>query len=77
MKLKLAVGVTVLMVGGLALAQTAPKSFVGDAAARTWEYGALLQGGNGLTEDRGGFHFLMAGGHLGKVLIPEMGHGRL
>jgi len=62
---------------GYAQAQSAPKSFVADAASRSWEYGALLQGGNGLTEDRGGFHFLMAGGHLGKVLIPEMGHGRL
>jgi len=71
-----AVGV-MAMVLGCAQAQTAPKSFVADAATRTWEYGALLQGGNGLTEDRGGFHFLMAGGHLGKVLIPEMGHGRL
>jgi hypothetical protein len=39
--------------------------------------GVLLQGGNGLTDNRGGFHFLMAGGHLGKVLTPEIGHGRL
>jgi hypothetical protein len=41
------------------------------------EYGVLLQGGNGLTEDRDGFHFLMAGVHGGKVLTPSVGPGLL
>ncbi len=47
------------------------------ANSMPWEYGALVQGGNGLTEDRDGFHFMSAGGHLGKVLTPEIGHGML
>jgi lipid A 3-O-deacylase len=32
------------------------------------EFGLILQGGKGLTEDRGGFKFLLAGIHAGKVL---------
>lgn len=43
------------------------------------EYGAIVQGGNGLTQDRGGFQFLMAGVHAGKVLYrrdkPGLFHG--
>jgi lipid A 3-O-deacylase len=41
----------------------------------TWEYGALVQSGVGLTEDRGGFKFLWAGVHAGKVLAGPVGHG--
>ena len=49
---------------------------VADAASNTrWEYGALLQGGVGL-QDRTDFSFLMVGGHLGKVITPEIGTGR-
>jgi hypothetical protein len=47
------------------------------AKSMPWEYGVLVQGGNGLTENRNGFHFLMAGVHAGKVLTPQIGHGRL
>lgn len=39
------------------------------------EFGALFQGGVGLTEDRSSFRFLLAGAHLGKVLTPELGTG--
>jgi len=44
-----------------------PKPFPVD---RTYpfEYGVSAQGGFGLTEDRNGFKFLMAGVHAGKVL---------
>lgn len=41
------------------------------------EVGALVQGGFGLTEDRGGFKFLMAGVHAGKVLTGNYGPGPL
>ena len=44
---------------------------------RHFELGALIQGGNGLTEDRNGFKFLMAGVHAGKILTPNFGHGPL
>ncbi len=46
-------------------------------SAYPWNYGVLVQGGNGLTEDRDGFHFLMAGVHIGKVITPEFGSGLL
>jgi lipid A 3-O-deacylase len=39
------------------------------------ELGVLAQGGNGLTENRDGFKFLMAGVHAGKVLTGPIGHG--
>jgi lipid A 3-O-deacylase len=38
-----------------------------------YEIGALVQGGNGLTEDRGGFKFIMAGVHAGKILTSNFG----
>ena len=41
------------------------------------EYAVLLQGGNGLTDNRDGFHFLSAGVHAGRVLTNNMGHGIL
>jgi hypothetical protein len=57
---------------------TGPQTPVAVLANTTpLEYGALVQGGNGLTEDRGSFHFMMAGVHLGKVLTPQLGHGLL
>jgi lipid A 3-O-deacylase len=41
-----------------------------------FEFGVLIQGGNGLTEDRDGFKFLMAGGHAGKVLYQNNATGK-
>lgn len=62
----------------LALAQaTQTDSPVATFANSTpWEYGAILQGGVGL-EDRTDFSFLLVGGHLGKVLTPQLGTGLL
>jgi lipid A 3-O-deacylase len=39
------------------------------------EIGVLVQGGNGVTDNRNDFKFLMAGVHVGKVLTGPMGHG--
>lgn len=36
-----------------------------------WDVGTLVQGGVGLTEDRSGLKFLMAGVHTGKVLTSD------
>lgn len=47
------------------------------AARQPFEFGALVQGGNGLTENRDNFHFLMAGVHAGKVLTNNFGPGLL
>jgi len=54
-----------------ALGQAMPaaaNAFSGPLARMPFEYGVVAQGGVGLTEDRGGFKFLMAGVHAGKVL---------
>lgn len=65
------------VVPGVAAAQARPQmdAVQGVANARGWEYGALFQGGKGVTEDRDDFLFFMAGGHLGKVLTTEIGKG--
>lgn len=47
------------------------------ANSTPWEFGVHVQGGFGVTENRGGFKFMMAGVHLGKVLTGELGSGRL
>ncbi len=47
------------------------------SAALPLEFGPLVQGGVGLTEDRNDFKFLMAGVHAGKVLIGNHGAGLL
>ena len=41
----------------------------------TWEYGVLFQGGVGVTENRNSFRFLLAGGHLGRILTNDHGSG--
>jgi lipid A 3-O-deacylase len=41
------------------------------------EFGVLVQGGNGVTDNRDGFKFLMAGVHAGKVLTGPIGPGIL
>ena len=43
--------------------------------ARPFNFGALVQSGFGVTEDRGGFKFFMAGAHAGKVLTGMHGRG--
>ena len=74
-------GLTIAMSGALT-AQTlsAPTQIDSPIAAvanaKPWEYGALVQGGVGL-EERTDFSFFMVGGHLGKVLTPQLGKGRL
>lgn len=70
------------LMGGHLVAQTpvasthANSTVSGISGARPWEYGAIAQGGFGL-EQRTGFSFFMVGGHLGKVLTPQLGNGRL
>jgi hypothetical protein len=49
--------------------------FEGPAARLPFEYGAIVQGGVGLTENRNSFRFLMAGVHAGKVLYRRENPG--
>ncbi|CAN5690161.1 hypothetical protein BH10ACI4_BH10ACI4_38260 [soil metagenome] len=41
------------------------------------EYGVLVQGGKGVTDQRDDFKFIMAGVHAGKVLTNNFGYGPL
>ena len=64
------------------VAQAAPTAaaltpFESNSAHRPLEIGVIAQGGFGLTDNRGGFKFLMAGVHAGKVLTPNIGPGPL
>jgi lipid A 3-O-deacylase len=72
--------VAALVSGGVASAQTstiqAGASPVADAAVHAnWNFGALVQSGFGVTEDRGSFKFLLVGGHAGRILTPQLGSG--
>ena len=74
----LGVFLILLQFAALAGAQTAAPGEVRATAVfdrQPWEYGALVQSGVGVTEQRGGFRFLWAGVHVGKVLTGPVGHG--
>lgn len=69
---------TIVLSAGLASAQQSPATpFHTNSAHQPLELGVLIQGGNGLTQDRDGFKFLMAGVHAGKVLTDNLGKGPL
>src|ERR1700737_3623784 len=63
---------------GAAHAQAAPSTTnpVRDPV-KPLEFGLLVQGGKGFTQDRDAFKFIMAGVHAGKVLTPNVGSGLL
>ena len=72
--------VCVALMAGPALAQsnTNVSSPVADASGNAkWNFGAFVQSGFGVTEDRGSFKFLMVGGHAGRVLTPNLSKGVL
>jgi len=68
-----------LAVGHVAAQMSAPADNRPTAIfdRRPLEYGVLVQSGFGVTEDRGGFKFFMAGVHAGKVLTSTVGSGPL
>ena len=55
-------------------AQTSQANPKPDASSLPFEIGAIVQGGAGVTDNRGDFKFVMAGVHAGKVLTSD--HGR-
>ncbi len=69
---------TLLLAASAAHAQAAPgvTNYVRDTV-KPLEYGVFVQGGFGVTEDRGGFKFMMVGAQGGKVLTPTVGPGLL
>ncbi|HEX7158031.1 MAG TPA: acyloxyacyl hydrolase [Edaphobacter sp.] len=61
-----------------AQAKPAAANPLGDLGGhKPLEFGALAQGGFGVTQDRGGYRFFMLGGHAGKVLTRNAGPGLL
>jgi lipid A 3-O-deacylase len=81
-RIRILCGIVALMASGALTAQSPSDTTQTDAPiaavsnSRPWEYGALIQGGVGL-EERTDFGFFMVGGHLGKVLTPQLGKGHL
>jgi hypothetical protein len=74
---KLVAGIVLAVLTGIAAGQTHVITNPVREEAKPLDIGVLMQGGFGVTEDRGGFKFLWAGVHLGKVLTPVEGHGLL
>jgi lipid A 3-O-deacylase len=78
-------GTTVLWILCLALTtglslraqQTEPSPIQSATTHQPLEYGLIFQGGKGVTDNRDGFQFLMAGIHAGKVLTGNFGPGPL
>jgi len=62
---------------GTATAQSGAASPLEASTHPAFEYGVLVQGGNGVTDNRNGFHFAMAGVHAGKILTDNIGSGFL
>ena len=50
---------------------------VAEAANANWNFGGLVQGGFGVTQERGNFKFFLIGGHAGRILTPQLGSGLL
>jgi hypothetical protein len=71
----------VVVLHGVAVAQGGAQAAPGANPVRggvgAVNVGALVQGGFGVTEDRNGFGFLMAGARAGWVLTPTVGEGML
>jgi lipid A 3-O-deacylase len=62
---------------GQAVPVEAPTPFHSTSTHLPLDIGVLVQGGFGLTENRNGFKFLLAGVHAGKVLTGNYGPGIL
>jgi len=65
------------VVSAQAVVATSTNPFYSSSTRLPFEAGVLVQGGFGLTENREGFKFLMAGVHAGKVLTYAHGPGFL
>ncbi len=77
--LKMIVAGCGLLSAAVAGAQTVPLESPVQAQAhmQSWEYGAIFQGGKGVTDQRDDFTFFMVGAHVGKVLTSQIGQGLL
>lgn len=63
---------------GAAAAQSGPANpLEGASTHQSWEHGVIVQGGNGITDNRNDFHFVMVGVHAGRVLTGNFMPGFL
>jgi lipid A 3-O-deacylase len=72
---KFVAGITLVVLTGIAAAQTGAVTNPVSEQVKPLDIGVLVQGGFGVTENRGSFRFIWAGVHAGKVLTPMEGHG--
>jgi hypothetical protein len=78
MKLSAGHRLLAVLLAAPAFGQTVPTNVLDTASShQPFEYGAIFEGGNGVTDMRGGYHFLWAGGQIGRVLTNNIGHGFL
>ncbi len=75
--MKLLFTVLGLLLAGVVQAQVADNPVSAASTRHPREYGVFLQGGNGVTDNRNGYHFLSAGVHAGRVLTDNFGSGML
>jgi len=76
--MKRVVAVAAVLLGSfVAGAQVSRSPVAVEADSRPLEFGPLVQGGRGVTDNRDDFKFLMAGLHAGKVLTREIGKGTI
>jgi lipid A 3-O-deacylase len=74
----LRLGFALVALAGAAMAQVGGAGALGNPVRDglgVWNVGALVQGGFGVTEDRGNYGFLMGGVRAGKVLTATAGDG--
>ncbi len=75
MKLKSARLLAVALWSGVAAGAQVTNPLDAASVRHPHEYGVLAQGGTGLTDNRGGFKFAMAGLHAGRVLTNNYSLG--
>ena len=67
-----------LLLTAVAAAQQSGENPIASASLRQpWELSVIAQGGFGITDQRNGFKFLLAGVHAGRVLTGNFGPGLL
>lgn len=72
------ISLAALLSAPLAAAQAKPAATTAFTPThRPLDLGVLAQGGVGVTDNRNDFKFFMVGGHVGKVLTPDVGPGLL
>ena len=73
--MKLRTALALILLTGSLYAQQPPNPLDTASSRQPHDYGVVFQGGFGVTDNRGGFSFLQAGVHAGRVLTNNYGSG--